>query len=533
MKWFKASLMLPVFVTLIAGPAFSANCGDGVGICAGGDTLTASYTLPNDLDCDNDGNALNIGADNVVLNLNGYTIRGNTTSVKEAIYSDGYDGLEIRGPGTIIDTEGIKVYSGDGTVITGLTILNAIDVDSDDGGNDAIYIGQDTGDQPANVEISENIIGILGSTDDITRQAISLVSCATAEISDNYIYGGRIGIDIEPNTTRTVSNFSVLRNTIDTLANTVFYGGGEYHMGISIDGNVGTVSGTNLVNDNFINLNGDLAGGKATGFYNRGLNDSSTITLNRNTCIGVKRGVDVQGGFTGTMLYDVLNLTADATNYGLGINLSNAAINNITFNRSKIIGFLYPVDVNLTTTVGVINFYNNVIDVSKSQFFGLRIQNNTHTINLSNNIFSGTPNSGHVYVQVSGASPTVTANYNCYESAGDYWNWQSPTDINFAVWQVNADTNGINTDPLLNDDWSIKRTSPCRNAGDNSVVDASVHPIWGGIVDIGAVEYEEKGISGGLYVFTGEEAIVPVFGMLGADDEYILGADGEYIEYYH
>jgi hypothetical protein len=453
-KKFFIPIFLPVFVMLIGGPAFGANCGDGVGACACGDTLTASYTLPGDLACTNSGNALNIGANDVVLNLGGYTISGDSTNVKEAVYSDGYDGLEIRGPGTITDTEGIKVYSGDGTVITGLTITNAIDVDSDDGGNDAIYIGQAEGAQPANVEISSNIIGVSGSADDITRQGIAVVACDTVEISDNTIYGGRIGIDIEPNATRTVSDFSILRNTIDTLANTAFYGGGEYHMGISIDENAGTIDGTSVVTGNRIYLNDDVADGKATMFYLRGLANSPTITLADNVGTGIKRGVDVQGGLTGTVTFNDLEITAGSTNYGLGFNFADTAINSVTFQKFILNDFLYPIDVNMTTAAGVLNFYNGTIDVDRAMYFGMRVRDFGHTIDMKNCLFHGTPESGHVYVQVAGSSPTFTADYNAYESAGDYWNWQGTTDIAFAAWQSNADSHGVNIDPQLTATYS-------------------------------------------------------------------------------
>jgi hypothetical protein len=528
----KRILIAFIFSLLIGGPAFGANCG-GETPCACGDTLTATYTLQGNLDCTNSGNVLNWGANNVKLYLNGYTISGDRINVKEAIYSDGYNGVEIRGPGTITDTEGIKVYSGDGTIITGVTITNAIDVDSDDGGNDAIYIGQDAGAQPANVEISSNTIGTQGSADDITRQGIAIVACDTVEISDNTIYGGRIGIDIEPNATRTVTDFSLLRNTIDTLANTAFYGGGEYHMGISIDENTGTIDGTSVVTGNRINLNDDVADGKATMFYLRGLANSPTITLKDNIGTGIKRGVDIQGGLTGTVTFDILRITAGSTNYGLGFNFADAAINSVTFRNFILNDFLYPIDVNMTSAAGVINFYNGTIDVDRAMYFGMRVRDFGHTINMKNCIFHETPESGHVYVQVAGASPTFTADNNCYETEGNYWNWQGATDINFAEWQVNVDANGVNTDPLLNADYSIQKTSSCRNAGDNSVVDASVRAIWGGTVDIGAIEYEEKGISGGIFTLKTDEIIYPLFGMRGADGVYMRGADGEYLEYYH
>jgi uncharacterized protein YneR len=55
-----------------------------------------------------------------------------------------------------------------------------------------------------------------------------------------------------------------------------------------------------------------------------------------------------------------------------------------------------------------------------------------------------------------------------------------------------AGAHNVTGDPLVDAFFSIPKTSPCRNAGDNSVVDASTRVIWGGTVDIGAFEYEDK-----------------------------------------
>ena len=216
-------------------------------------------------------------------------------------------------------------------------------------------------------------------------------------------------------------------------------------------------------------MNDDVADGKATMFYLRGLANSPTINLTDNIGTGIKRGVDVQGGLTGTVTFDRLGITAGSTNYGLGFNFADAAINNITFQNFMLHDFLYPIDINMTSAAGVLNFYNGTIDVDRAQYFGLRVRDFGHTINMKNCLFHGTPESGHVYVQIAGSNPTFTADYNAYESAGDYWNWQGTTDIAFAAWQSNADSNGVNADPQLT--AALRpQAAAVYNGGDSSVL---------------------------------------------------------------
>jgi hypothetical protein len=73
-------LILTVLISLfLVMPVMAANCGDGVGSCACGDTLTASYTFTGNLDCPTDTPALTIGADSLTLNLGGYRLSGEDT----------------------------------------------------------------------------------------------------------------------------------------------------------------------------------------------------------------------------------------------------------------------------------------------------------------------------------------------------------------------------------------------------------------------------------------------------------------------
>ena len=58
-----------------------ANCGQGLGPCACGDTLITNYTLTADINCEinNNENGLVLGGNGIMLDCGGYTINGNGT----------------------------------------------------------------------------------------------------------------------------------------------------------------------------------------------------------------------------------------------------------------------------------------------------------------------------------------------------------------------------------------------------------------------------------------------------------------------
>ena len=168
-------------------------------------------------------------------------------------------------------------------------------------------------------------------------------------------------------------------------------------------------------------------------------------------------------------------MTGGATNKGTGINMyaNNTAIAQIDITYNILLDFLNVIDFNSDGT-GTIEaeVYNNTIDCEGVQYFGLRVKDHANTAKIKNNIFFGTPTANQVYIQTSGATPSVDIDYNLYEIAGDYFNWEGTTDIAFAAWQTaGGDANGLNTDPLFNRptspyyDYSLGTASPCMNAG--------------------------------------------------------------------
>jgi hypothetical protein len=137
-----------------------------------------------------------------------------------------------------------------------------------------------------------------------------------------------------------------------------------------------------------------------------------------------------------------------------------------------------------STAAGTVNIRNNTID----GITNLLIPATAITVDYKNNISIAYTR----HISDAGTGTRAFDN-NDYTGSGD---WYIPTTAyaTLGLWQTASsdDANSIAVDPQLNENYSIPKNSPCRNAGDNSVVDASTRVIWGGTVDIGAFEYEDK-----------------------------------------
>ncbi len=111
-------LILPLLLLLsMYSMGWGANCGD-VTVCACGDTVTSSYTFAGNLSCTNAGIALTVGANNITIDLNGFTLDGDDVNTTTGISNNGYTNLIIQN-GTITDftVEGIKFFGAStGTV---------------------------------------------------------------------------------------------------------------------------------------------------------------------------------------------------------------------------------------------------------------------------------------------------------------------------------------------------------------------------------------------------------------------------------
>lgn len=99
------------------------HAGGGWSDAACGDVVTANVRLTDDHTCA--GAGLVVGADDITIDLNGYTIECTTTGYLGIDNSGGYDGVTIKN-GTIKGfDEGIRSYDGDDLVIQGVEVMGA------------------------------------------------------------------------------------------------------------------------------------------------------------------------------------------------------------------------------------------------------------------------------------------------------------------------------------------------------------------------------------------------------------------------
>lgn len=148
-----------------------------------------------------------------------------------------------------------------------------------------------------------------------------------------------------------------------------------------------------------------------------------------------------------------------------------------------------------------------------------------------NNIFHGKGNM--YYFCYSG----IEANFNCYHQANapyDFANTFHPVGggtadyANFAAWKAGTgyDANSINADPLLNVDYTIGATSPCKNAGMSipNINDATgLRPAQGGSPDIGPFE-----LGGALTILAGDTITAPTDATTKLLDHRLKTADSHH-----
>jgi parallel beta-helix repeat protein len=138
------------------------------GVASCGQTVTQDVTLTSDLMCET-GDGLIVSADNVAINLNGYTI----SSADESDSTDlatGYDG-----------SSGILVTNAENVVVSGLGGIDGFDAG-------VRFVGS-SGGQVSNVDFTNNNVGIVMSGADeteisknrMTENGIAIVSASSNE----------------------------------------------------------------------------------------------------------------------------------------------------------------------------------------------------------------------------------------------------------------------------------------------------------------------------------------------------------------
>ncbi|MBU0456754.1 MAG: right-handed parallel beta-helix repeat-containing protein [Nanoarchaeota archaeon] len=224
--------MIVILIIFSASAIYAANCGDGIGLCSCGDTLTASVVLgdshPATTTQCND-TALTIGAHNIIIDGNGTTITSNGTGYG-INNSGGFDNITIRNFAGINNfthgvysegmenstvynntieaanvTFGFSVPYGTGVLLSANSLnCNVSSNTITTYGNDAhaIYVNESSN----NVNIYSNTITTLG----LNPNGIEIENSNNSNIQSNTVTSSKTSIYI------TGSNNIITRNDVNT-----------------------------------------------------------------------------------------------------------------------------------------------------------------------------------------------------------------------------------------------------------------------------------------------------------------------------
>ena len=462
------------FIIFFTSQAWGADCG-GETPCACGDTVTSDYTLSGNLACTGT-HGLVIGADNIDINLGGYTISSDETADKHGIYSEDRDNLTVTN-GTIRDFDyGVVVTRADTVDLSSLTV-----------------------------------------TSNLTT-GIRLNDCLTGSGSSLTVTGnGAIGVQISDGDGITFSDSTSDSNGTD---NWFVHGSG-----VGTNGDGENTSFTDCIGSN---------GGTGDGFSiheNSGANHVFTRCTSHSNAA---RGFDLVDGSNVTLTncetYDnteygivaALSVSTVTANYWYSHGTEGALLGqapNITVKYSKF--DCTKTTGNLISTSGAatgLKLYNNTI-IAQGQVDD--IWRNTAAGDISaeakNNIFAAYhASAANLYDGVT--NPESEANnitfynnlwYHPSGSATALFNIRDDAVKTFTQWAAyTIVTDTLFADPLLvassSDDFRLQAGSPCRDAGDynvyvdiTAVTDYAGNRIRGTNVDIGAYEYQGGGARGG------------------------------------
>ena len=145
-----------------------------------GDTITTNTKLVSDLTCTTTPGLI-IGADNIQLNLNGFTLTGTACASCHGIRNVGFDNITIKDGVVVGFEQGIRAEGGDGftiknVIVRGQTSSSAIDLLDND-----------------NVVIKDVSISITVVSNAI--EAIRLESVANVEVKNVDVDGGAVGVN--------------------------------------------------------------------------------------------------------------------------------------------------------------------------------------------------------------------------------------------------------------------------------------------------------------------------------------------------
>ncbi len=153
------------------------------------------------------------------------------------------------------------------------------------------------------------------------------------------------------------------------------------------------------------------------------------------------------------------------------------------------------------------NVLNNTIIDSRSNKSALGIAGTNSGNICKNNIFLNDAGGDVVGFQYAG----FTFDYNCYYSAKADSFLSGETSYDFAGWKTltTQDANSQFADPLLNIDYTLSDTSPCKNTGidpfangDGDQYDGDGYQVWSDIFDASVYHWRD-GVDIGAYAYGG------------------------------
>ncbi len=360
-KVFKTSafiIIIGVFEIINLHKAQAANCGGEIP-CGCGDTVVASTTLTNNLDCSDEesfAHGLIVGADNITIDGNNHTMAGSNSWIdsNSGIHNpDGYDNITIQNFTNITNFDiGIYLASSTASIIQNNTISTS--------SHYGIYLNSSNNNIIIdNFTHSNNVIGLY-----LNHSNYNTITSNTANL--NYLSG----ITLDSSTNNTLTS-----NTLNSNSRHGAY--------ISSNSNYNTLSG-NTADYNIIGIEIG-ASDHITMRNNTMSNNNHNFYFNSDSDADYENNdIDTSNLVQGKPIYYLYNqsdLTYDGINMGtlLCISCNNISVKNITLSANNYSGVYFR------------NTSSSTIDnvTSNNSVHGIMLQSSD-----SNNIINNSINIG-------------------------------------------------------------------------------------------------------------------------------------------
>lgn len=432
-----------ILAVMLAGQAWGGSCG-GSTPCACGDTVTSSYTLTGNLSCTNTGNALNVGANDIIIDLGGYTISGDDTNVTIGINNSNYTSVTIQN-GTIVDTTDSGVLFGGSS--TGL-VQN---INCNSTGNQGF---QNTG--TANV-VYKNI-----TANNNVDDGFSMHDSSVATIDGGTFENNEQNINIIDDSVLTANNVSmVMKNNSTSYA--ILLTGSTGLLSATFNNLTVTGSSTSkhIYSDSgMLVINGlSMTSSGSHGIY---CYNNATVTINNSVVDGEFSVSPILNANTGSPFVVINATTVDGNN--IGSHLIDIMGGSATIKNTIIKGMADTKYAIAVRSIGSAYIYNNIVIGSGKIGNGIFTEGTSTT---KNNIFydlgiciirtAGTPSVDYnlFYLYTTKLSGTITSTNEVignplFISATNF-NLQSSSPAIFAGTPVDGATYTSGTGAVLTD----------------------------------------------------------------------------------